>query len=101
MLPRRHVERLGELGAEERTELLEVVVQFQEKLLALGAPGCDIRQHYRPFLPDDGLKVGHLHIHLQPRSPHDQLFQESQSGEVSLFLPLSKGELEEWKGKLT
>ncbi|MEK7123070.1 MAG: HIT domain-containing protein, partial [Patescibacteria group bacterium] len=49
VIPRRHVEKLSELDAEEREELFDTVVKYQEKILDKHAAGCDIRQNYRPF----------------------------------------------------
>lgn len=97
---KRHVERLGELSVQEQLDIARLIVIWQEKLLKAGAAGCDIRQNYRPFIPDNGLKVGHLHIHLQPRSLEDELFRESQQKELTLFRPLSDEEAADWAKKL-
>lgn len=98
--PKRHVERLGQLQIQEQLDIARLTVIWQEKLLKAGAVGCDIRQNYRPFIPDNGLKVGHLHIHLQPRDLNDELFRESQEKELGLFQPLSDEEAESWAKKL-
>lgn len=96
VIPKRHVKRLSELNEDEKKELMETVIEFQEKILDEVAPGCDIRRHYRPFL-DDAITVAHLHVHLQPRHFADKLWEESQQHHRDLFEDLSKKEREEMK----
>ena len=62
VVPRRHVEKLSELTKAEQEELFRTVIEYQEKILSLFASGCDIRQNYRPFQKQNGLKVHHLHF---------------------------------------
>jgi histidine triad (HIT) family protein len=94
VVPKKHVERISELNEEERKELFEVVIEFQEKVLSKFASGCDIRQNYRPFQEQDNLKVNHLHIHLHPREFEDELYEKCQIFEKELFKELSLEELE-------
>ena len=89
IIPIRHVERLAELTIAERADLIETATHFQEKILAFLAKGCDLAIHYRPFQKEDGLKINHLHMHLQPRELFDDLYQKSQKYETDLFKPLS------------
>lgn len=89
VISKRHVQKLGDLSAKERKELMDMVIEFEEKILSAYALGCDIRQNYRPFLENDGIVVKHLHIHLQPREFHDELWQKSQQSERPLFEKLS------------
>lgn len=96
VIPKRHVERLSELNRQEKQELLETVIEFQEKILDEVAPGCDVRRHYRPFL-DDAITVSHLHFHLHPRHFADELWEESQQYHRELFENLSEKEKEEMK----
>ena len=42
VIPKRHVERLSQLTANERRELGETVITYQEKIIAGISPGCDI-----------------------------------------------------------
>ena len=92
IVPIRHVERLAELTLTERRELIETATIFQEKLLTSLARGCDLRIHYRPFQKEDGIKVDHLHVHLQPRELVDDLYQVSQKHERALYRPLTESE---------
>lgn len=95
VIPKRHIEKLADLTAGEREDLVSLVVKMEEKILKTIAPGCDIRQNYRPFQAASNLKVHHLHIHLQPRTLNDDLYQRCQKFETEIFAPLSSGEAEE------
>ena len=94
VVPKRHVEEISDLDEKERKELFEMIVEFQEKILSKIAPGCDIRQNYRPFQKQDNLKINHLHIHLQPREIFDELYEKSQIFEKDIFKDLQSEELE-------
>lgn len=93
VIPKRHVEKLSELKEEERKELIDNVMEFQEKILKKIAPGCDIRENYRPFQKQNDLKVHHLHIHLQPRDLEDELYKGCQIHETKVFKPLNGEEV--------
>lgn len=94
VVPKRHVEKLSQLSEEERTELMDLVVEFQERILAKMAGGCDIRQNYRPFQKQSDLKVHHLHIHLQPREFEDELYAACQIHETGIFASPAADELD-------
>ena len=100
VVPKRHVEKLSELNEEERKELFDIVIEYQEKILDNIAEGCDIRQNYRPFQKQDDLKVDHLHIHLQPRKFEDELYQKSQIFEKDVFKELTEEEINKIRSKL-
>lgn len=100
VIPKRHVEKLSELSEKERKELIDNVIEFQEKILKKIAPGCDIRENYRPFQKQDNLKVYHLHIHLQPRELKDELYKECQIYETEVFKTLSEEEVKNISGLL-
>lgn len=92
VIPRRHVHKISELSPEERNELFATVIEFQEKILAKIASGCDVRQNCRPFQKEDELKVDHLHIHLQPRELFDELYEKCQIFEKGVFNALTEEE---------
>lgn len=94
IIPKRHVHKISELDLEEKKELFDTVVEFQEKIINKVASGCDIRQNYRPFQKEDDLKVNHLHIHLQPRELFDELYEKCQIHEKGVFKELKKEEAE-------
>ena len=94
VIPKRHVEKPSELNEEEKKELFDTVIEYQEKILKNMAPGCDIRQHYRPFLKQSESKVNHLHIHLQPREFNDKLYEKCQIYHEDVFKELTKEEVD-------
>jgi len=100
VVPKRHVKRLKELTREEKEELIETIIEFQNKILDNIAEGCDIRRHYRPFL-DDAVTVSHLHFHLQPRHFADKLWEESQQHQRNLLENLNEEEKKEMKALLS
>lgn len=93
VIPKRHVERLTGLHPDEKAELWSTVEEFQQRIVDRLASGCDIRQNYRPFQPQDRLKIHHLHIHLQPREMEDELYKQCQIYEKRVFQPLSEHEV--------
>jgi len=92
VIPKRHVEKISELNEEELKELLENIIEFQQKILSKISPGCDIRQNYRPFQKQNNLKINHLHFHLLPRKLEDEIYQKCQIFEKNLFKELTKKE---------
>ena len=92
-IPKRHIEKLSELTKDEKKELFDTVIDYQEKILDKISSGCDVRQNYRPFLKQGTLKVNHLHIHLIPREFKDKIYRNNQSCEKNLFKKLGKREI--------
>lgn len=99
VLPKRHIESLSELKEEEKKELFDTAIEFQEKILEI-SKGCDLRQNYRPFQKQEELKVHHLHIHLQPRELFDDLYEKCQVHEKELFKEIEEKEMDEVTSKL-
>ncbi|MFZ1988011.1 MAG: HIT family protein [Minisyncoccia bacterium] len=97
VIPKRHVTHLSELSGEERKELFDTAIELQSRILEKAASGCDLKQHDRSFLPESDLKVNHVHLHLQPREPEDELYTEGQIHERKLFKPLLDEEVEKYK----
>lgn len=94
VISKRHIEKLSELSKDEKEELFNLVIEYQEKILNNIAKGCDIRQNCRLFQKQDNLKLDHLHIHLQPREFEDELYQKSQISEKNIFKPLTQEEID-------
>ena len=96
VIPRRHVEKISDLTPSERKELFDTAIKFQKKIISKIAPGCDMRQNYRPFLAQSDIKVDHVHIHLLPRKPDDVL-KEVMRHEKKMWSPLVPSERERFK----
>jgi diadenosine tetraphosphate (Ap4A) HIT family hydrolase len=97
VIPKRHIEKLSELSEDEKNELFETIIEFQEKILSKVSVGCDVRQNYRPFLKQSTLKVDHVHIHLIPRKFDDKIYRNSQNCEKDLFKKLDEKEIKKRK----
>lgn len=95
VLPKRHVEQPWELTKRERDEVLAHVNELQKKLSETLGTGCDVRQHYRPFMVQGRLKVNHVHYHLLPRTLEDELYQKSMKFETPMFVDVPSGEPEQ------
>ena len=100
VIPKRHVEKLSELTSKELPELMNTVIKFEEQVLDNIAPGCDISQHYRPFIAQNANKVDHLHVHLHPRWNEDELYEKAQINHNEIFTELKDKERKEMKEKL-
>ena len=94
VIPKRHVLKLQELSRDEQKELFDTALLWQEQIIKKLAPGCDIRQNYRPFIQQNNLKIDHAHVHLIPRGSEDELYQKSMKYEKEIFAPLSQEEVE-------
>lgn len=68
VIPKRHVLGLSELNEAERKELFDTTIKYQKQILEKVATGCDMKQNNRPFIPENDLKVDHVHFHLHPAS---------------------------------
>jgi histidine triad (HIT) family protein len=102
VIPKRHVEYPGDMEASELADIFALIEKVRASLLQSElAEGVDVRQHYRPWLPESRLKVDHIHFHLLPRQADDQLYQVSLRHEVTLFDELSVDERQEVSGILT
>ena len=100
VIPKRHVEKISELSVDERNDLFDMTIKMQEKVLKEIAPGCDICEHYRPFIPDNAYKISHLHMHIRPRFLDDELYLKVQKFENQVFQKVDEGEFEKYKSIL-
>lgn len=101
VIPKRHVEKISELTKDEREDFFDMTVKMQEKVLKEIAPGCDICEHYRPFIPDNAYKISHLHMHIRPRFLDDELYLKVQKHESIIFNKVDEKEFEKYKKLLT
>jgi len=92
VIPKRHIEKPTDLTSEELISIFMLISHVEEKLLASIATGCDIRQHYQPYVMENKFKVDHVHFHVVPRTFEDELYRISTMPENALFTELSKEE---------
>ncbi len=95
IMPKRHVTRPWELTIEERAEIFGLILRLQQWIAENISAGCDLRENYRPFLPQSRLKIDHIHYHLIPRSNEDDIYQKCQIYERDLFKDLPAEEVRE------
>ena len=90
--PKRHVERPWDLNERERIDIFELVFLTQELLVARFGGGCDVRQNFRPFIPQGQIKIDHVHYHIYPRQLEDPLYQLVEKHETAMFTDLTPEE---------
>jgi histidine triad (HIT) family protein len=88
VMPKRHVEKPWELTNEELQAVFDLIFFIEQRYLGELGEGIDIRQSYRPFLPQDKLKLNHLTFHILPRSLDDYLHSVSGQYEDGLYAEL-------------
>lgn len=94
VIPRRHVEKPWELTDDEAQSVWRLIKKYQKLLSESIGQGCDARENYRPFLPQNQLKIDHIHWHLIPRTDQDEIYLKTQIGEKDLFQNLDEDELD-------
>jgi len=93
--PKRHVEKPWELTPEELQAIFELIFFIEQRIIGKLGDGVDVRQNYRPFLQQDGLKVNHVHFHVLPRAREDYIYKVSEQFERDLFAELDDLERKE------
>jgi diadenosine tetraphosphate (Ap4A) HIT family hydrolase len=88
VMPKRHIEQPWDLTHDELTSIFDLIFEMEQKLIGKLGDGFDIRQNYRPFKPQDDLKVDHVIFHLLPRSEGDYLHQVAGQYEKDVFADL-------------
>jgi len=94
VIPKRHVTRISEMTGEERKELLDLLIEFEEKILQKLATGCDIRQNYKPYVQNGKTSVKHFHFHIYPRDLNDEMHQTIDPYQKPLYRDLPPEEKE-------
>jgi ATP adenylyltransferase len=94
VMPKRHVEKLSDLKSEELVAIFELISFIEQRFIGKLGEGFDVRQSYRPYLPQDKLKLNHLTFHILPRSMDDYLHQVSGHYEDGLYAELDDKERE-------
>lgn len=93
--PKRHIDKPWELTSEEIQDIFELIFFIEKKIIGKLGDGCDIRQHYKPFLPQGRLIVRHVHFHVIPRSLQDRIWYISDKHDTELFEELTDEEHDE------
>jgi diadenosine tetraphosphate (Ap4A) HIT family hydrolase len=83
--PKRHIEKPWEMTKQEMQAIFELAIFAQKKLTDNLSKGCDILQHYRPFMKQDRIKVNHIHYHILPRDFNDKIYQVVEKYETEAF----------------
>jgi len=94
VISKRHVQRLSQLDEEERKELIDLVVEYEEKILEKLSSGCDIRQNHKPYVENSRTSVKHFHFHLHPRELNDELHEVVDPHRKPLYRDLPDEEKE-------
>jgi histidine triad (HIT) family protein len=97
IVPKRHVTKPWDLTPAERNDIFNLIYKLQKWLSETMGDGCDLRENYRPFLPQDELKVDHIHYHLIPRRDNDNIYYIGEVHERNLFTELPDNEAEKIK----
>ncbi|NUN11269.1 HIT domain-containing protein [Candidatus Micrarchaeota archaeon] len=85
VVPKKHFESFIDLDHESAFDLVKVIGKLEKALMdGVGCEGVDLRQHFRPFLPESTLVLRHLHLHLVPRRMGDDLYDKALKHEGSL-----------------
>lgn len=95
VIPKRHIEKPWELQDEELLDIFKLVFFVEKKIIGKLGDGVDVRQNYRPFLPQSKFKVDHVHFHVYPRYDKDYLYKVSERFETDLFTDLDDEEHDE------
>ena len=96
VVPKRHVEDPSELSDAELLEIFSEIKMIRKQLVKNGAQGCDVRQNFRPFLPESRTKIDHVHFHVIPRYFEDELYKKSMRFEIEVFKDLTLAEQKEF-----
>lgn len=92
VIPERHVTKISHLSKEESEEILNLLSEFQEKILKKLASGCDIRQNFKPYLENSKTHVNHMHFHLLLREVDDELQQKAEGRKDPIYQELTEEE---------
>jgi histidine triad (HIT) family protein len=92
VIPKRHITKPSEMTAEERKNIFDAVLKWQDKITSVFSTGCDVRQNFRPFIKENQLKIDHVHYHLIPRELEDKYYFVVDKNTPAIFEPLSDEE---------
>ena len=95
VIPKKHCTALWDIPKSELHDVFDLIVESERLLLKnLPCDGVDVRQHYRPFVPETKLSKQHVHFHLLPRKSWDYLFKHVGTRETELRVEPGEKDLE-------
>lgn len=96
VVPVRHLDDPNQLNQREVEAVFNEVKRLRAKLLESVARGVDCWQKTRPDVPEGtGYKVNHVHFHVLPSNPGEELYEQSLTWTKDKFRQLSQREREE------
>ena len=92
IVPNRHVERPDELTDEETLAVYREAQRLITAMLGTFAKGVDTWQKTRPDMPEGKIKVNHVHVHVLPSIPGDELYDTQLRWTADKFSPLPEND---------
>jgi histidine triad (HIT) family protein len=91
VVPKRHYENITQIPDNELFDIIKTIKIMEKRLIEkLKAKGVDLRQNYRPFVPESKLRKGHIHFHLIPRSFEDLVYKQQGKAKRSILTKTEK-----------
>lgn len=100
VVPSRHVETPADLTAKEVTAIYTEAQRLTSTMLRSIAQGVDTWQKTRPEVPEGKIKVDHLHVHVMPSNPGDELYDTQLRWTADKFSSLTRDEAKEMQAIL-
>lgn len=97
VVPIRHIEPPEPLKFEEAQAITTETERLRINMLNNLGRGVDIFQKSRPDIPEghNGTKINHLHYHVLPSNPGDEMYDRGLMWTPDHFLPLNPDEMAE------
>jgi ATP adenylyltransferase len=92
VVPNRHIETPADLTAEETLAIYEEAQRLVSVMLSTIAKGVDTWQKTRPDMPQGKIKVDHVHVHVLPSNPGDEIYATQLRWTADAFSPRSDEE---------
>jgi len=87
VVPKKHYAGIAEIPDKELFDIIKTIKKMEKKMIEkLKVNGIDLRQNYRPFVPEGKLRKSHIHFHLIPRGFEDLVYKtqgKAKRGELS------------------
>jgi len=77
VVPKKHYKKITQIPDKELFDIIKTIKLMEKRMLKkLKSEGIDLRQNYRPFIPESRLRKEHIHFHLIPRSFNDLIYKK-------------------------